>query len=382
MARRARPHEEELPFVALMDTMTNVVGVLIIVLVMVGIGLARSVNKVLSELPPVTVEEHQKIKEQFDQTKPKDDPKKIEEDSTKLAEELKKKNEDLKILELTKEKQNVKLVDTSELEKQLEARRKERDAKKTSVDKLLAEVDQLKARLDTTPVYVPPPAMIVKLPNPRPMPEKAEIHRFLVAGGKVLYINEVQFQELVENELKRGESTMAISKEVVKGPDGKPVMVRDKSGRAQQQRKVVYDPKKITDHFARVKLQNRDLLVEVKPSPNSGRIPMKLIPQPNSGETIEQMRRIISQFQTVLKKMKMDPQAVCWFYVFKDSIATYLEARDIVDQIGVPAGWELTGNAFFNRQLPPEYAVTFTPPTPNPNPVPTIQIAPPKQMLD
>jgi hypothetical protein len=52
MARR-KHSEEELPFVALMDTMTNVVGVLIIVLVMIGIGLARSVNKVLSELPPV-----------------------------------------------------------------------------------------------------------------------------------------------------------------------------------------------------------------------------------------------------------------------------------------------------------------------------------------
>ena len=37
MARKAKPHEEELPFVALMDTMTNVVGVLIIVLVMIGI---------------------------------------------------------------------------------------------------------------------------------------------------------------------------------------------------------------------------------------------------------------------------------------------------------------------------------------------------------
>ena len=64
MSRRKPHHEEELPFVALMDTMTNVVGVLIIVLVFVGIGLATSVKKVLSDLPPVTVEEHEKLKKQ------------------------------------------------------------------------------------------------------------------------------------------------------------------------------------------------------------------------------------------------------------------------------------------------------------------------------
>ena len=61
MAKR-KPHEEqELPFVALMDTMTNVVGVLIIVLVMVGISIASAVKKILSDLPPVTVEEYQKM---------------------------------------------------------------------------------------------------------------------------------------------------------------------------------------------------------------------------------------------------------------------------------------------------------------------------------
>ena len=68
MARpRRKPHAEELPFVALMDTMTNVVGVLIIVLVMIGIGLARTVRKVLSDLPPVTIEEHAKLQKEVEE---------------------------------------------------------------------------------------------------------------------------------------------------------------------------------------------------------------------------------------------------------------------------------------------------------------------------
>ena len=226
-----------------MDTMTNVVGVLIIVLVMVGIGLARSVNKVLSDLPPVTVEEHAKLKEEFEKTKPKNDPQKVDEETAKLAKDLKKSTEDLKTLDVTNDKQPVKLIDLDDLQKQLEAKKKERDAKKTAVEKMLADLDQLKARLDTTPVYVPPPAVVVKLPNPRPMPDKAEVQHFLVAGGRIFFLNDEQFQDMVEAELKRAEPTIAISRETVKGPDGKPVMVKDKAGHASPQRKIVFDAK-------------------------------------------------------------------------------------------------------------------------------------------
>ena len=182
MSRRKGHHDEELPFVALMDTMTNVVGVLIIVLVMVGIGLARSVNKVLSDLPPVTIEEHAQLQKQVEDSTPKADPEKLEKEKEKLLKDLKKSTEELKDLELTKDKQTVKIVDLDDLNKQLERRRKERDKLKADAEKLLAEIDRLKKQLDTTPVYQPPPAVVVKLPNPQPMPDKAVIQRFLVIG--------------------------------------------------------------------------------------------------------------------------------------------------------------------------------------------------------
>jgi hypothetical protein len=380
MARRSGHSEEELPFVALMDTMTNVVGVLIIVLVMVGINLARSVNRVLSELPPVTEEEHAELKKKVDETKPKHDPTKVDEENKKLEQDLKKVTETLQTMDTTKDKQQVKLIDLDELQKQLEERKKERAKRKTQVEALLAEVDKLKLRLDTTPVYVPPAAVVVKLPNPRPMPEKAEIHRFLIAGQRILYINEAELTAMVEQELQRNESSLAISREVVKGADGKPVMQRDKSGRSSQVRKIVFDSKKLVSHFNFRRLQTREIKIEVTPSPNSPRIPVRMVPQPNTGETIDQARKIISAYQNVLKKLKIDPNAVVWFHVSKDSIETYLHAREIADQIGVPVGWELTSNSFFSRTLPAEFAVNFTP---GPQaPVPAVSIAPPKTTLD
>src|SRR6516225_5364950 len=138
MARKGH-HEEELPFVALMDTMTNVVGVLIIVLVMVGIGLARSVNKILSDLPPVTVEEHAKLKKEVEDTKPQHEPEKVDEQNLKLEADLKKVTEALKTLDTTRDKQQIKLIDTDAITKQIEQKKKERDQRKAEVEKMLAD---------------------------------------------------------------------------------------------------------------------------------------------------------------------------------------------------------------------------------------------------
>ncbi len=382
MARRAKPHEEELPFVALMDTMTNVVGVLIIVLVMIGIGLAKSVRKVLSDLPPVPIEEHEKLKKEVEKLQPKKDPKEVEDETKILEQELKKSTEELQTMEVSKDQQKIKIVDLDDLQKQLETRKKERETKKAAVDRLLAELDKMKAQLDTTPVYQPPPATIVKLPNPRPMPDKAEVQHFLVIGGRVIYTNDEQFNDLVEAELKKSESALAISRETVKGPDGKPVMVKDKSGRSSPQRKIVFDPKKLTDHFARLRLGSREIKVEVVPSPASPRIPIKLTPLPNAGETPEQTKNLVSVFQTLVRKFKANPKAVIWFHVYKDSLPTYLAVRDIADQLGVPVGWDIYGSPAYVRNLPAEYSVPVTAPAKPAADPGRVIIAPPKTTLD
>src|SRR6478752_2480135 len=115
MAKRRQSHDEELPLVDLMDTMTNVVGVLVIVLVMIGISLANSVRKVLSDLPPVTVEQLQEILKKVVDATPKEDPKKLAEEQKRLEEKIKKAAEDLKTLDLSSQKQSVKLMDLNEM---------------------------------------------------------------------------------------------------------------------------------------------------------------------------------------------------------------------------------------------------------------------------
>lgn len=201
--------EQELPFVALMDTMTNVVGVLIIVMVMVGISLAAAVNKILSDLPPVTEEEHQRMVEEMKKLPPiPADPKELEDKQKLVEEELKKVTDDLSKVDTTSVAAKMKFLDLDSFRKQLAEAKVKREAEKVEMDKMLTEVERLKALLDTTPVYQPLPPTIVRLPNPRPYPAKPNETRVLVAKQGVLTLNEAEYIKPIIDGLEKVKSQL------------------------------------------------------------------------------------------------------------------------------------------------------------------------------
>jgi hypothetical protein len=381
MAKRKSSDGEALNLDSLMDTVTNVVGVLMIVLIMVSLNIANSVSKILSELPPVTVEELEKLKKEIVDKTPPQDPNKVDEETKKLEQDLAKIVEELKTMDLSAEKQNVKLMDLDDLQKQLEDRKKARNSKKEQVDKLLAEVDKLKALLDTTPVYQPPPATIVRLPNPKEIPQNAVVHRFLVAGGRVYYLNDEAFMKSVTEEIDKNYKQLINSEVEVKDANGFPVMVKER-GKDVPKKKTILDQQKLSDLFAKRRIENRDLKVELVVTPTSARIPMRLVPNPAGGETTADVKNPASVFQRLMRKLKSEPGSVVWFYVYKDSVETYLSARDVADATGVPVAWEVYANPYFQRNVQ-QYEVNYTPPKPQPPPPPgAIRIAPPKATVD
>ena len=183
---------------ALMDTMTNVVGVLIIVLVLIGLGLAKSVKKVLSDLPLVNAEEHEQLKSEMDKFKGLRDPDEVTAELAKIQGELQTIAAELQQLTAKRDENPLNLIDVERLAKDLETFLKTRDVRKQAVDVLLAEIDKLKLKLDNTPRYTPPPAIGVRLPKAQPMPQKAEIHRFLISEGRILYLPNEDFKKKVE----------------------------------------------------------------------------------------------------------------------------------------------------------------------------------------
>lgn len=381
MAKRKSSEGEALNLDSLMDTVTNVVGVLMIVLIMVSLNIAVSVSKILSDLPPVTLEEVEKLKKEIVDKTPKLDPNKVEEETKKLEQDLAKVVEELKTMDLSAEKQNVKLMDLDDLQKQLDERKKTRNTKKEEVEKLLAEVDKLKALLDTTPVYQPPPATIVRLPNPKEIPKEAVMHRFLATGGRIYYLNDDAFMKSVTDEIDKNYKQLIHSEVQMKDANGFPLTVKER-GKDVPRMKTILDQQKLADLFARRRIENRDLKVELVVTPTSSRIPMRLVPNPAGGETTADVKNPASVFQRLMRKLKSEPGSVVWFYVYKDSVETYLAARDVADAVGVPVGWEVYGNPYFQRNVQ-QYEVNHTPPKPQPPPPPgTIRIAPPKATVD
>lgn len=381
MAKRRADGGEGLNLDSLMDTVTNVVGVLMIVLIMVSLNIATSINKILSELPPVDVAELNRLKQEVKETAPKEDPVKLEDEIKKLDEVVKKQTDELKTLDLSATKQNIKMVDLDGLRKQLEERKKVRDDSKVEADKLLVEVERLKKLLDETPVYVPPPATVVKLPNPREIPENATMQRFIVTGGKVYYLNDAEFMKYVVQEIEKNQKNLVFGEVPVKDSFGNPVMEKVR-GKDVPKMKTVFDQKKIVQHFVNLRLPVRDLKMELVEAPNSSRMPMRLTPNPQGGESIEQFKNPASTYQRAVRKFKSEPNTVMWFYVFKDSVEAFLAARDYADSEGVPVVWELYGNPYYQKNVA-EFEVNFTPPKPQPPPPPgAVRIAAPKMTAD
>lgn len=384
--------------------MTNVVGVLIIMMVMIGISLATTVKKVLSELPDVSVEAHAKLKEEMKKFEEKRDPAEVKQDIAKVQEDLKKLQEAMAQLEEKKAKDPVVMVDIEKLLKELEMLEKERNERRDRVAALTDEAEKLKARLDTTPRYVPPPPVQVRLPNPKPPPDQSVMHHVLVSGNKLMPTRLPELQAVVENELeelKKNNSDIIVKKEDVKGPDGKPMMKKVAGKAPTPMRKVTFEPTKLTKHFDRKLNQrppsprdaNRDFLVEVGGTPGAPTVQMKLTARTEAGETAELARQPSSTFRMLLKTLKQDPKSVVVFHVSKDSIPAYLAARDIVDAEGLPVMWDIDDKKGWTLTLPNDYQVPFTPapiaakPPPPPPPAgapakPTVTIAAPKAAVD
>lgn len=367
MARRKNA-SSELNLDSLMDTVTNVVGVLMIIFIMMALNIARTVNRILSELPPVTIEELADLKHKLEQLPPPPDTEENIKKKTELTEETAKKlTEELKTIDLSAVQQGVKFMDLDEIRQKIERAKYDRDKEKAELDKLFAEVDRLKKLLDTTPEYKPPPPAYVRIPNPRPIPAGAVREAFLLANGRVIYLNDRAFMDVVQRELLKNRDALLADNHPKVNSSTPPASIR-------------YSKDKVLAWAERARIGDRTLQVKLAALPTAPAFNVQLTPMEGAGESEQELRNPASFFQRALRKFKGEPNKVVWFYVFKDSVPTYLAAREIADSIGVPVGWQITGQEFFSMRLPNVAYAPFTaPPAPT---TPASEIAAPKEQLD
>lgn len=318
---------------SLLDTMTNVVGILVLVLIMTQLGVSETINEVTAK-SKVTEEDIEAAKAKMAS---------LAEEQSQLAEQteslssfdLDAAKEQLKRLQQMLETRKKLMADQSKVanqfsmaierdrktalknEKEIADTKQKRQELQGQLETSLARRAELKALLDKTPKRSgPAPARIVTIPNPRPAPDGAQQVLLVCAGNRLYPMNLDGIRKDAELRSKDLITRLKLN-------------LDPKSG---------IDPEKFSKVYTKFKNSTDDFF-DVEFFVANDRWPqLKLTPN-GRGATEEEIRKTNSRIRKVLGVLDPD-KFYARFYVLPDSFDVYLTARQVLSEAGVLAGWE------------------------------------------
>ena len=383
---------------SLMDAMTNVVGVLLLILIVLSLGITEKVAKVLEDLPEVTAEELEAMK--VSRKKTLDNLADLKQTQTNTLENLPTDEEAAKLIaELEDfEKDNKDLAEkTSDIEEwrakvdEEEKKKKENDEKVLAADK---ENNRLAAILAQTPEAVVKAAKDVKMPNPRLADEESSALYLVCKNQKLYYFGDPyehalkirdvidqNFTDLAYTGKEIGSYTYSLkgtkkhengyflpltedyrltrSKEKdLAAWNGIKMSLANSEGKEAPETTVLkrvfgnddkaelavskfrYDMKKIAAYFGDGKLGPRDFKYYVEKG-GGDRVKFSVGFREEGGWTQEQFSVQNSEFDQLCKKISSNRRSLFYFYVAPDSFDTYLQARSKSEFHGIQAGWSI-----------------------------------------
>lgn len=318
---KARSAPTELNLDSLMDTVTNVVGILVLVLVLVTLNIQKTVDRIREEDPSQFGVDEQMLTEiQQRAQEQREDIKELQIEVFGLDVRLEQDQQQIQdqqqqLEQLRRDMPEVKpQVDLQELQKLVEQRRQREQELQEQLVKIDEEIAAVQAELGQTPEMAAPPPKIVRLPNPREAPKGAQAILFFCREGRVLVFDPEQLRERVK---KRVEFLM------------RPLLAKaGASGEIDCQKLVeTYNKEALSDPEFRSRLvvENFNLVLVYE--------------YRGGGETTDRLRNPSSRFQAAIRRL--DPQKYyARFLVWPDSFDVYVEARALCDERGVLAGWE------------------------------------------
>ena len=295
---------------SLLDTMTTVVGILIILLIVVQLGADSAVKRIVDE------KNYDELMEMA--------MRQFEDQRNGLLEEKKK----LELGMAAKNKQDQQFVrEIAKLEKKLsdlkssvpkslgdptvlQTEKKKVDDEKKKIEVKLRKIKGLLAK-------APKPSSKslskdVHLPDPKPAPPKATPFRFLCREGKIYPLD--------DSNLRKSADKAIVQSGI------KPNKDRE------------YDGKKLAAHFGQKKPGNAFFSLKAIPGGDK-LIRFTMERRPNMGEDELALSKSGSAYMKTLASLKPTDRYLL-FEVFPDSFSTYLAAREISSKRKFPAGWK------------------------------------------
>jgi len=318
MARRKSSGSVGASLDSLLDTLTNVVGILIIILIVTQITASQAIERIKGFVEEIseeqyaqTIAESEELRDLFKEQQDKQEELATAapqtrlsiEDQRKLAESLKDRLAQI----------NNQTVDAETLRKELEQRRTKTTTLEEQIAKQQSMIAILKARLAETPAAGPAPdAKVVNLPDPRPAPKGAEKVVFCCRDGYVFPIFEDRLQAEAQERMERGKKVLL------------------KEGKIDCEKLTeLFDSKFVGDDY--VKLGIKISTGDAKPY-------LLINHREKEGEETERISRRNSRFNGWLDQINPQKQWI-EFRVWNDSFDTYLAARNEAASRGFTAGW-------------------------------------------
>ncbi len=358
MRHRGRNRSTSSNLDSLLDTMTNVVGILVIVLIMTQVNVADAIRRLRSALPEVSEE---KMEELVEQVRSVDEELSLLQSPERLDDNrIEEVQGELKMLrvQLEKEKQDVPAED--ELIEVIAARKKSIADQSRAVEVLEKKLSGLRIELEKITELANKPPVSVRLPDPRPARDDASEILMACAGNRVYIIDVADLQLSTRKNLE------GAGRRIIHTVEG--------SG---ENRRTIYKRKASEDYILAKDTGNKMAAVELRTYPNRPHGTLIISPRPDSGEKIDEIRQSDrGRVRTMMQQAFLDRDYV-FFYVAPDAFATYLEARRIAEvNHNLPVGWEFTDQNMRIYKGAPGLRFEHTPqpppakPTPKPKPKP------------
>ncbi len=306
---------------SLLDTMTNVVGILVIVLVVTQLGVGDAVNRIGNNIeinPQTAVDAERAAKQRSDlegelaQLKGNGSGSSSIDLPTQIAAENTRRQN---ILNRREQQQAQRLKEAEKLEDEQIKRIAELEKQERDLQNQLAS---LKNRLQNTkPPEVLPPR-IVNLPNPRKATPGAKPINFICRDGVIMPVNIEAAQDRANKWTSAYITKNRLDRDKKKGIDC------DKLFRA-------FNRQTFRSHSFALHLEQRNDYAYVV-----------FRRRGTAGETVQEIKDADSDFQQAIGKLNQN-QHYLRFLVWTDSYETYLTARRIANKYRLPAGWQPIG---------------------------------------
>lgn len=354
---------------SMLDTLTNVVGILVIVLVAVQLSSQEAASRIAEELEKIDPQEVARLEQAAAKAK---------EQAEEAAEALREQRQavtdpraELSRLEATlqieqdlarqaaaraeelEKKQAAERTAAEEAAKKLAAEQAQQEAEKKSLEERLAE---MRRELENLPRLTAPPAKEVRLPDPRPAPRGVKELRVLCREGRIWLVDSAALQAKAQ---KRAD-----------------YVVRSKKLDPDNDRWIL-DGRTFVEEFNKAPVRDGGFTMSLKVVNNRW---LQLVLERGSGEKADDAIKGTGDLARALRRFRPDTHIVR-FFVWPDTFEEYLKVREFTNQRGFAAGWEPVTSPDEHVISLGKYAIGVKPPPAPPPPAGT-KPPPPPNVVD